>query len=1516
MRYICKVIMLLIFGFINAQSASEVVNKYIKQQQSEKVYAHLNNYLYLPEETVFFKLYISNPDNKPTNQSDYVYVDIFDSSNKKIESQTYLIENGYAVGSFTLKKEMPSGMYLLKAYTKFQVKLDVSVFEKAFFVQKVISPRVLMSLDFSKKGYGASDLCEADFTLKNIQNQPIKNQEGEFDIFIEGKKIKTAFFSTNDEGKARISFQLPEQLKTNDGIINVKINYDNFNESITKSIPIQLNFVDLQFLPESGNYIVNHASTVFFISKNEFGKPLDVSGFIEDENGVKIIDFNSFYDGMGKVKFTPLPDKKYYAVITSPFNSVEKFQLPSALNTGYSFSLNSNPGSVDLSIISTENTNAQLLIRNQDKLHQTKNLKLNNGINTQSIDTSKLPMGVYAISLLVNDVIVSERLVFVNYQDKLKIEIETDKSEYKPREKVQVSISTKDKFNKPVASNLSITVIDEKLISYIDDKQHNLLTWMFLGFELKGKIHEPRFYFNENESLEKRITAVDFLLNTHGWRKYSQPDVNNLIGVNNQVVPEKTSDIEGFVFDQTGKPVVIKIMLFTDQGNVYETKTNKEGFFKFNRTYFQNNALLVVENKKFKKSKTLQIINSISNYEEIIKIKDLQSGVSKVDKMEIEGIIKPIHNEKIKQVVDSRLNLDEDAAMLQEVVVVSEYITKTLNSSASYHVISREIPQVLAGQVTGVQIQSGTGQPGMADKVLIRGVGSLYGNRASSQPLIVVDGIPYANNEHVSLLSRLTPNMIHSITILKNEEATSVYGSRGMNGVILITTNNRNYNSGILLGKKFNYSFESINKQNVKLLNVAASFYVPKYTSTITDVKNDFRNCLYWNAVVQTDDNGQATFEFYNSDEVSTFTVIAEGTSFNGDLGVKSHSYVVKEPIQIDLKIPLFATQEDIIKLPLWIKNNSNSKIDCRVALSESDFYNCNSNVQVVSLQKDESKVVYFSIKAIKMGEKIPVHFLLVANNYSMNVFKEISIYGKGFPSSESFTTTKSGEFEFLINNPLENSIESELKVLLNPFSTLFDGLEGMLREPYGCFEQVSSVNYPNIMALQLMNIKGINNENKEKALMFLQNGYNKLKNYESRNGGFEWYGGNPGHESLTAYGLLQFHEMREFINIDKNLVDRSVKWLFSRKDNKGGFLQKSGKYGFSAVKDVVNNAYIVYVLSEIGQNNFKDEYDKALEEALLSQDAYRMALLALAAFNLNDIVNYKKLLNLINIKIEQSNIENVKIEQTVIRSYGNSQSVEWASLYALALMKEKKVDEELLMVLDFIQSSKKRNGFGSTQATALALKAITTFSGLVQFSTNQPKFNLELNDTFLKTDVFNSEGNIVISTKDLVRRGKNNFKFNIENSDLIPLQFYVNYYTYKPDNSPACELWLSTSLAENSVKVSETIRLQIELTNTTDSVVFNPLVRVGIPGGTSPEPWQLKELIEKEIVDYYEIFGSELVLYFREMDANQTKTIGIDLKAQVPGTYQGISSSAYLYYNNEHKNWNDGLQIEIRDSF
>ncbi len=93
---------------------------------------------------------------------------------------------------------------------------------------------------------------------------------------------------------------------------------------------------------------------------------------------------------------------------------------------------------------------------------------------------------------------------------------------------------------------------------------------------------------------------------------------------------------------------------------------------------------------------------------------------------------------------------------------------------------SADISKALQGESAGVQVINTSGQPGTTAKIRIRGFGSVNGNR---DPLYIVDGLPYNGQ-----ISAINPSDIESTTILKDASATAIYGSRGANGVVVITT--------------------------------------------------------------------------------------------------------------------------------------------------------------------------------------------------------------------------------------------------------------------------------------------------------------------------------------------------------------------------------------------------------------------------------------------------------------------------------------------------------------------------------------------------------------------------------------------------------------------------------------------------------------------------------------------------------------------------------------------------------
>lgn len=148
------------------------------------------------------------------------------------------------------------------------------------------------------------------------------------------------------------------------------------------------------------------------------------------------------------------------------------------------------------------------------------------------------------------------------------------------------------------------------------------------------------------------------------------------------------------------------------------------------------------------------------------------------------------------------LNLDE--------VVVTGYgnfskssftgSANTLRADMLKNVPVLSVEQKLQGMTTGVNITSGSGQPGANQSIRIRGMGSF---NASNEPLFVIDGVPvtsgnmgagtgadaaYMNNAKTNIMSTLNPADIENITVIKDAAAASLYGSRAANGVILITT--------------------------------------------------------------------------------------------------------------------------------------------------------------------------------------------------------------------------------------------------------------------------------------------------------------------------------------------------------------------------------------------------------------------------------------------------------------------------------------------------------------------------------------------------------------------------------------------------------------------------------------------------------------------------------------------------------------------------------------------------------
>lgn len=169
-------------------------------------------------------------------------------------------------------------------------------------------------------------------------------------------------------------------------------------------------------------------------------------------------------------------------------------------------------------------------------------------------------------------------------------------------------------------------------------------------------------------------------------------------------------------------------------------------------------------------------------------------------------------------VIDVAMVIDNT---LEEVVVVAYGTSTVATNPAAVITISAEgledranasVLQNLQGQVAGLNIGTGSGLPGADSTIVLRGQGSLNGN---IEPLFVIDGIPVDEDNFRSL----NQNDIATFSILKDAAATSIYGNRGGNGVIIITTKKGKYNEGLKFRYQTSYGYTEIQDANFELMN-------------------------------------------------------------------------------------------------------------------------------------------------------------------------------------------------------------------------------------------------------------------------------------------------------------------------------------------------------------------------------------------------------------------------------------------------------------------------------------------------------------------------------------------------------------------------------------------------------------------------------------------------------------------------------------------------------------------------
>lgn len=1601
-----------------AQNIDSLVRQYTifnAHNIQEKVYAQTDRTLYQPGDDIWLNAFVTNADNSPSIRSQQVYAELYNPKGSLVSKLVLPNFDGTAKGDFRLDKDAVGGQYTIKVYSYWMQNFDkANYFEKTLTVQKVASPEVLIKLDFEREAYGAGDRVTATFEARTKANQPLANKTIQYTVQLEGKQIHQKNATTNAEGKALLRYELPKELSSTNNLLNIQFQHDGLTEAISRSAPIILNDLDVQLLPEGGNLVANQINRVALKVLNEFGKPADISGRIVDQNRQEVTAVTTFHQGMGAFELKPEKGKRYHLEITQPTGIQKTWTLPDIDANRLGFYLKSNTEkALEFDVYSAKEQAVSIVAQQQGKLVYQQQQSVDQGATSVTIPIADLAVGIVQVTIFdAAEQAHVERLVFVHKDRTIKVALKTDKESYLPKEAVNMDISVTDEKGKGVQGKFSMAVVDDKQHVFADDKQDNILSYLLMSSDLKGAVYEPNFYFNPKE--EKAAQALDYVMLTHGWRRFDWKEVVAYDGNTPINYPVDGREIAGFF--KIGKELTKNQTIYLSEGQPRYTKkkalavaqTDENGFFKFedvevdfpaylcaqyhgqyhaikvNRhskvgtkssdipvylehgqklngsisapdyteNYLTRTGNIALQGQVFDKETKEpimfgkiqliagdSILNMSTDMDGNFQFINIPEGI-----YQLRAVYLGLSTTYIPQLIirdeitsDFKIYMDENPVML-EVAVRS--VAGSVESTPSVNRV-RSVPKISRKSGKKGKVLKDTKQPDVTKfkeegrKDLIAQANK-KSEAAANKNLggklgVSADSIQLSNYELTQQMTKESSRVLEGVSA-KEIAKTGLNSVSSAQDIITIrqtlpNTSNR-YNVQSRQEDELNAFDEvaSLYLEQVEPVqepySYARQFYHPKYTAnTVSNKRTDFRRTIYWNPIIKTDEAGRASVQYYNSDEITTFRAILEGVGKTGKLVHAEQTYASMLPFSILAKIPTILTFGDKLKIPVVLKNNSPKPITGTFQVkAPAQLRLLKELPREITIPADSHQVVYLEYQVLFEQGEGAFSTEFDALNLSDAIEKTVAITPKGFPmnfamSGRQLTKTDT----FIIEDVYNGSLEGELNVYPNVLDGLMDGVESILNSPSGCFEQVSSSNYPNILALQLMEeTQAINPSVRAKALRYLKKGYQKLAGYEIAGGGFEWYGRAPAHEGLTAYGLVQFNDMKAvYDGVNAQLVERTQKFLLSRRDGKGGFKQSVGKYGFSGNKAALFNAYITWALSETGTKGLEKEIATMTEEAVKSEDLYRMSLAALTQLNVGNEKIGMELLATIQAIVKKVGIEKVKAESTVTYSYGNALNLETLSFVALAMLKAKDCDYVLLEeIMQYILSKRQYGRFGSTQSTIMALKALSAYQAYSNRTKSGGHLMLVINGKVVQEKEYTKDEQQKMRFENLqtyFKEGQNIVTVKFEQtSEALPYSLDVAWTTKTPKSDVICPVALNTKLNRTTTKVGETVRLEADLLNLEDETLPSTMAVIGIPAGLSLQPWQLKELQEQDAFAFYEIADNYLILYYRSMDAKERKKLVLDLKTETPGVYEAPANAAYLYYGDEYKHWTKGQTIRI----
>lgn len=634
----------------------------------------------------------------------------------------------------------------------------------------------------------------------------------------------------------------------------------------------------IHLFPEGGSLVDDVTGVVAFKALDQQGNGIKVNGKILAANGDLIGGFDSADLGMGVFTIKPAAGIRYH--VEGTYANGKKFNaaLPDALSKGISLH------------VTTDTTRAKVVISvNEAMLNELKDKELTVSVKhvgiiyfTEKIKISKpmvsllfplqdLPQGITSISITdERGRPHCERLIYVAGKS-VRLSVVPDKTSYRPQEQVNLTVKAVDQQGNPVKTYVSLAAAD----AIVPVNESNIMSYLWLESEIKGKIEDPARYFDENNP--GRIKQLDLLLMTQGWRDYIWKRLADSKPVMSYM-PEPGITISGKVRQKVGSKVLpgMNITLFgngLEGSKMYMTKTMADGRYFLDGLNWVGEQTVKLSSKD-EKGKNGGWITVDSLFKDPMKVKPAGTNDRVMPDLSL------FDKESARRMAFNRIAKSNEAVNLKEVVIdggdkkslrLRDEVLMTFGyPDLEYNITPADydfkgLEHFLLTKVPGTVSLSDT-TDGIA--FIARG--------KKSPPRLVV-------NKREDLFDRLD------------------YYSLPMNQINKVVVRHLVRNGGEdVYVISLDLKEEALRGESLDILNTtlpgyyqAREFYIPSFQDKM-GAKQDLRTTIFWAPSLKTNEQGEVKVSFLNAGPQATISVRAEGITEKGVPVTGSAQYQVK----------------------------------------------------------------------------------------------------------------------------------------------------------------------------------------------------------------------------------------------------------------------------------------------------------------------------------------------------------------------------------------------------------------------------------------------------------------------------------------------------------------------------------------------------------------------------------------------------------------------------------------------